>query len=142
MIGACDICWVDIAVAALWFSIKGYNGLVPGMSRITHIIDIWKSRERRDSEPVPLINHINLLRLFKATTPQDKIYAVLGVSFEGFHRDRYPRLKVDYQKPVIDVYTDVVRHCLEPPELVADSNHKLGVLSLVSCNTSLAMRTM
>ena len=72
-----------------------------------------------------------MIRPFQATKPQDKIYAVLGVSFEEFHRDQYPRLKVDYQKPVIGVYTDVVRHCLEHPELVSDSNHKLGVLSLV-----------
>ena len=131
MVGACDICWIDIALAAMWFSIKGYNGLVPGMSRITLIIHIWKAREHRDSEPVPLINHLNMIRSFKATKPQDKIYAVLGISFEGFHRNKYPRLKVDYQKPFIDVYTDVVRHCLEHPELVVDSKHKLGVLSLV-----------
>lgn len=131
MIGAYDICWIDIAVAAMWFSIKGYNGLVPGMSRITLIIHIWKARELRDSEPVPLINHLNMIRSFKATRPWDKIYAVLGVSFEGLHRENFPRLEVDYEKPFIDVYTDVVRHCLENPELVADSKHKLRVLSLV-----------
>lgn len=53
------------------------------------------------------------------------------MSYEGFHREKYPRLTVDYERPTIDVYTDAARHCLENGHLETGSKHKLRLLSLV-----------
>ena len=131
MIGGREINWTDIAIAALWFSIKGYNGLIPGFGRINNVTQIRRARELPDTKCAPLLNRLITIRSFKSKWPHDKIFAVLGVSLEGFSRENYPRLKVNYERPSIGVYIDAVRHCLDRRDLESGSDHKLGVLSLV-----------
>lgn len=58
MIGEEDISWTDIGVAVMWFSIKGYNGLIPGISGINRVFHIWGCRELPKHERPPLVHNL------------------------------------------------------------------------------------
>ncbi|KAE8444356.1 hypothetical protein EG329_000666 [Mollisiaceae sp. DMI_Dod_QoI] len=52
-----------------------------------------------------LIELLQRFRSSQATDPRDKVYGMLGLAEEAFRK----RLKIDYEKKVADVYTDVAK---------------------------------
>lgn len=117
-----------IGIAANWFNIKGYQGLIPGLTRLSNVLYIW--RAKGPYRP-PLLNRLLIVRNFKATNPRDKIYALLGISLEGRKLASYQRLRIDDKRDFVDVYRDAVQHFLENPNPDSGKYYRLRVLSLV-----------
>lgn len=105
-----------IGYAALWFVMKGYANewgpltLTGDLSKAAFLLNRTKNMLSEDNRP-KLLSLLGYVRTFKATLPQDKVYAVLGISQEGNSYADSP-LKPDYNKSVAEVYRDTTRYLI------------------------------
>lgn len=105
-----------IGYAALWFVTKGYANefgpltLTGDLSKAAFLLNRTKSMVNEDNRP-KLLSLLGRVRTFKATLPQDKVYAVLGIAQEGSSYADTP-LRPDYNKSVAEVYRDTTRYLI------------------------------
>ncbi|KAJ9663577.1 hypothetical protein H2201_005538 [Coniosporium apollinis] len=115
-----------IGYAAVWFVGKGYANewgpltLTSDLSKAAFLLNRTKSMMSGNNRS-KLLSLLGRVRTFKATLPQDKVYAVLGIAQEGRSYADTP-LRPDYNKSVAEVYRDTTRYLIR-------HNTNLDVLS-------------
>lgn len=107
---------------------KGYRPLIQGLERFDNILFIWMYRE---PVRIPLLQLFKPMWHFQATLAQDKTFGILGLSSERTDPDSCPRLRIDYEQELVDVYANVVRHLIEHSNPATGHNYKLECLLLV-----------
>ena len=127
-VGSHSLEWVDLCVAASFFSYKSYGGNVKGFakalinvftlcsfSRVGSGIETWRK--------IPLMFLLEATSRFQAKDPLDRIFSLLGLAEEEAH------FAVDYSMSVRDLYTNVSRFLLQAP--VGKNSYPLRILAHV-----------
>jgi hypothetical protein len=99
----------------MFFQSANYPSIISELDITTVPTIAWYYGRTAGYPRSSLLTLLHLTSLSKATEPRDKIFALFGLSLEGLEREKYPRLKPDYAKPVVDIYADVVRHLIQNP---------------------------
>jgi hypothetical protein len=126
----CD--WVDLGLTDTWLMGKGAFEHLGVLDYHFQAYGIWTQSIRFGAKRWPLMHLLSIFRAFAATDPHDRVYALLGISAEGTDLEltQTPSiLTPNYDLPVTDFYSDVVRFLIEHP--YPGGNPNLDILTLV-----------
>lgn len=85
-------------------------GCIECLQPMPHVLSFGEPRPDELMTPQKLLGELRNARVCDASDPRDKIYALL----ELFHRrPSDPRLAIDYERGLCDLYTDVSEYLLE-----------------------------
>jgi Heterokaryon incompatibility protein (HET) len=110
MVGQEMVPWPDVVAGARWLSAKRYWLKWQESEKLAQVGFIWAlgplSQPSKEGSIVWLLEQT---RHFGATDKRDKVYALLGLCGENAEAER---MKPDYSKSVVEVYSAVVRHLI------------------------------
>ncbi len=129
MCGKCSLPFSDVIkalmIGRLITQMPGYS-YQPLYSRWSYCMLMIS--ELRKYQQLQLLDALQFVRAFACANPRDKVYAILGLI-----QNNNDIVIPDYDRSVIQVYTDVVRYCITAyPEL-----HRLDFLGHVSTSSPL-----
>lgn len=100
--------WSDLTVTARYIEDHSLTAITPvDPQRAIKLAELGK--RFREGPPHFLLDLLSQARDTFATDDRDKIFALLGIAGDA----EYSLLKPNYKKPLVDVYTTLVRHLIE-----------------------------
>jgi hypothetical protein len=129
LIGNLSILWGEVAIAASIFFNK-YYGRTGSDLNLVRVMNLCSTAGAAlGLEPPPtLLSLISKLSAFNATDARDKLFAILGISLEGQQLEISPMIRPNYQKSIIETFTDLVRYLISRPRGQAYGKGGLDVL--------------
>ncbi|KAK0755093.1 hypothetical protein B0T18DRAFT_400674 [Schizothecium vesticola] len=110
---------------------KAYTSSIGRLERLQpmpHVLSFGEPRPDQLMTPKELLEELQNARICDASDPRDRVYALL----ELFHRrPSDPRLAIDYERELIDLYTDVAEYLLENLGLDILGEHNISNLGLI-----------
>jgi len=133
MIGDHSVSYYRSVMTAVVFGLRKYAATYDDWQTLIRVLSVYVnvmlSRRISDHQPA-LLDLLSTFSVFKATDPRDKLYAIIGLSKEGQNLEKYPLIKPDYRKTVVQTYIDLVRQLISAPRGQGYGDGGLDVLGI------------
>lgn len=115
LIGDLTVAWYDVTRAAKWIIMKKYATDVEITRSLANAVYI-----HRCGNPSSLLQMLRATCRFNASDPRDKVYAIVGSSAQALESDQNSLPRPDYNKTVVEVYSDVVHYFISNPRWMGE----------------------